>query len=139
MKFPKDFKIEISSEFVNKEDRFACLIGMEVNTLKKGYAEASILITEDLLNIYDMAHGGVIFSLADHVCESAGNSLGRVAVAIQNNIEFLAPAKKGDLLTAKGKVTHTAGKIGLVEVEIKNQKGELIAKNQQIIYFKGKK
>jgi acyl-CoA thioesterase len=83
-----------------------------------------------------MAHGGAIFSVADQACEAAGNSFGEPAVALQHNIHFLAAGKSGDLLEATAKVTNRSSRIGLIEFEVRNQEGLLLATGQQVIYFK---
>lgn len=121
---------------ITSQDTFAQLIGMKLVEIKPGFAKTSISITEKMVNMYQMAHGGAIFSVADQACEAAGNSFGEPAVAIQHGIHFLAPGKPGDVLEAVAKVTHRSNRIGLIEFEVRNQEGVLIAAGQQVIYFK---
>lgn len=121
---------------VNREDTFSQRIGVKLIELLPGFARATLTITEETINIYQMAHGGAIFSIADQACEAAGNSFGEPAVALQQNIHFLAAGKSGDLLEATAKVTHRSNRIGLIEFEVRNQEGILIAIGQQVIYFK---
>ncbi len=117
------------------QDTFAQLIGVKLIEIKPGFARTSMPITEKMVNLYQMAHGGAIFSLADHACEAAGNSLGEPAVALQQGIHFLTPGKPGETLEATAKVTHRSNRIGLIEFEVRNQEGVLIATGQQVIYF----
>jgi acyl-CoA thioesterase len=121
---------------VNKEDTFSKRIGVKLIELLPGFARTTLPITNAMINIHQMAHGGAIFSVADQACEAAGNSLGEPAVALQQNIHFLLVAKSGDRLEAMAKVTHRSNRIGLIEFEVKNQEGLLIAKGQQVIYFR---
>lgn len=121
---------------VNKEDTFSKRIGVKLKELLPGFARATLLITDETINIYQMAHGGAIFSVADQACEAAGNSYGEPAVALQQNIHFLSAAKSGDRLEATAKVTHRSNRIGLIEFEVKNQEGLSVAVGQQVIYFK---
>ena len=121
---------------VNSEDTFARLIGMELIELEPGFARALLPITGDKVNMYQMAHGGAIFSVADQACEAAGNSFGEPAVALQNNFHFLASGKAGDLLKATARVVNRSNRIGLIEFEVTNQEGLVLAKGQQLIYFK---
>ena len=132
---PKDVPKAIFDK-VNSDDTFARLIGMELIELQPGFARALLPITEDKVNMYQMAHGGAIFSVADQACEAAGNSFGEPAVALQNNFHFLASGKAGDLLQATAKVVHRSNRIGLIEFEVTNQEGLVLAKGQQLIYFK---
>jgi acyl-CoA thioesterase len=124
-------------ERVNAEDSFARQIGVKLIQLQPGFARASLSITGTTLNIYQMAHGGAIFSVADQACEAAGNSFGVPAVALQNNLHFLTAGRSGDILEATAKVTHRASRTGLIEFEVRNQEGHLLANGQQLIFFKG--
>jgi len=132
---PKDI-LKAISEKVSREDTFSQCIGVKLIELLPGFARATLPITEDTLNIYQMAHGAAIFSVADQACEAAGNSLGEPAVALQQNIHFLAAGRSGDFLEATAKVVHRSSRIGLIEFQVKNQEGLAVAMGQQVIYFK---
>jgi acyl-CoA thioesterase len=121
---------------VNSEDTFSQRIGVKLIELLPGFARTTLLVTDETINIYQMAHGGAIFSMADQACEAAGNSFGEPAVALQQNIHFLTAGKSGDFLEATAKVTHRSNRIGLIEFEVRNQQGLLLAIGQQVIYFK---
>jgi acyl-CoA thioesterase len=134
-KVPKEVLKDIFHK-VNSEDTFARLIRMKLIEVLPGYARSTLPITDETVNIYQMAHGGAIFSVADQACEAAGNSFGEPAVALQHNIHFLAAGKSGDLLEATAKVTNRSNRVGLIEFEVRNQDGLLLAMGQQLIYFK---
>ena len=132
---PKEILKDIFDK-VNAEDTFARLIRMKLIEVHPGYARSAIPITDETVNIYQMAHGGAIFSVADQACEAAGNSFGEPAVALQHNIHFLAAGKSGDFLEATARITSRSNRIGLIEFEVRNQEGLLLAIGQQLIYFK---
>jgi acyl-CoA thioesterase len=132
---PKDI-LKTLSEKVDREDTFSRCIGVKLIEVLPGFAETTLSITEETLNIYRMAHGAAIFSVADQACEAAGNSFGEPAVALQQNIHFLSAGQSGDFLKATAKVVHRSNRIGLIEFEVKNQEGRLVARGQQVIYFK---
>ena len=123
-------------EKVNVNDAFAKTVGMRVVELSPGCAKALMDITDDHVNVFQMAHGGAIFSVADHACEAAGNSFGKPAVAIQNNIHFLSAGAPGDHLEATARVVHRTRRIGLVEAVVRNQRQEILAQCHQVIYFR---
>jgi acyl-CoA thioesterase len=131
---PKDI-LKAVSEKVNREDTFSKRIGVKLIELLPGFARTTLPITEETVNIYQMAHGGAIFSIADQACEAAGNSFGEPAVALQQNIHFLTAGRSGDFLEATAKVIHRSSRIGLIKFEVKNQEGLLVAIGQQVIYF----
>ena len=136
---PVQRNLEAMLEKVNLDDAFAKTVGMRVVELSPGYARALMDITDDHVNLFQMAHGGAIFSVADHACEAAGNSFGEPAVAIQNNIHFLSVGKPGDCLEAMARVVHRTRRIGLIEAVVRNQRHEILAQCHQVIYFKGSK
>jgi acyl-CoA thioesterase len=123
-------------EWVNAEDSFARQIGVRLIEFRPGFARACLSVTEATLNIYQMAHGGAMFSVADQACEAAGNSYGEPAVALQNNLHFLTAGRSGDILEATAKLTNRSSRVGLIEFEVRNHEGHLLAIGQQLIYFK---
>ena len=132
---PKDILKSIFDK-VNTDDTFSQRIGVKLLKLLPGFARTTLSITDETINIYQMAHGGAIFSVADQACEAAGNSFGEPAVALQQNIHFLAAGKSGDHLEATARVIYRSNRIGLIEFEVKNQEGLPIAIGQQVIYFR---
>jgi acyl-CoA thioesterase len=121
---------------VNSEDTFARFIGMRLIEVQPGFARSALPVTGTTLNIHQLAHGGTIFSVADQACEAAGNSFGEPAVALQHSIHFLNAGKVGDLLEGTAKVISRSNRIALIEFEVRNQEGLLLAQGQQLIYFK---
>ena len=107
--------LKVVFEKINAEDSFARQIGVRLIELRPGFARASLSVTGAILNMYQMAHGGAIFSVADQACEAAGNSYGEPAVALQNNLHFLTAGRSGDILEATAKVTNRSSHIGLIE------------------------
>jgi len=132
---PKD-ALKAIFDKVTADDTFAKLIGINLIEVQPGWARATLPVTDQTVNMYHMAHGGAIFSVSDQACEAAGNSFGEPAVALQHNIHFLAPGKSGDILKAQAKVTNRSNRIGLIEFEVRDQNGSLLATGQQLIYFK---
>jgi acyl-CoA thioesterase len=123
-------------ERIRSGDAFAKLTGAELEELRPGFARAGLKITDRLVNVHNMAHGGAIFALADLVCEAAGNSLGQPAIAVQTNIYFLRGGKCGDLLTATAHLTSRMESFGAIDFEVCSQEGVLISKGQQIVMFR---
>jgi acyl-CoA thioesterase len=136
---PAQGDLKTMLEKVNIDDAFAKTVGMRIVELSPGYAKALMDVTDDHVNLFQMAHGGAIFSVADQACEAAGNSFGIPAVAIQNNIHFLSAGTSGDRLEATARVVHRTRRIGLVEAVVRNQRQEALAHCHQVIYFKGSK
>lgn len=117
-----------------KNDPFSQWLGIELIDVKEGKCILRCTLNDEMLNGYRIAHGGIIFSLADSAIAFASASYGRVAVAIDHSISFISKAKSGDTLTAKAKTVSMGFKTGVIEVEIKNNEDELIAVVKGTVY-----
>jgi acyl-CoA thioesterase len=83
---------------------FAVLLGMKIAEARDGYARVSMSCT-DKMNAHGAAHGGAIFSLADHAFGIASNCDGIDRVAVSVHIQYLVPAK-GDLVAVANKIAE---------------------------------
>ena len=84
-------------------------------------------VRADMLNGHAICHGGFIFTLADSAFAYACNSYNLNTVASGCAIDFLAPAREGDVLTAVAQERSASGRTGVYDIEVTNQRGEKIA------------
>ncbi|HKK46291.1 MAG TPA: hotdog fold thioesterase [Balneolaceae bacterium] len=117
------------------DDAFSQWLGMEVEDIKPGYAELLMQVRPEMVNGFNVAHGGVAFSLADSALAFASNSYGRVALAIENNISFLKKITAGDTLTAKTEELSKGNRIAVYNVVVTNQKGTQIASFRGTVFI----
>ncbi len=108
------------------KSKFVQDLGIKVQEAAPGFAVLEMEIDEGMLNNFQTAHGGAIFTLADTAFGLAGNTCG-AAVAMQANINFFKPAFLGDTLTATATEENLSRSTGVYQVRIRNQKGESIA------------
>jgi acyl-CoA thioesterase len=94
------------------------MFGIGVLDYGEGWARAQLTVRDDMVNGHGICHGGVIFSLADTAFACACNSWGPVTVAADADIVFVAPARRGDLLTAEARVRSRFGSNGIYDVTI---------------------
>jgi len=80
-----------------------------------------------MTNGHDICHGGFVFALADSTFAFACNSHGDSTVAAAASIDFLAPVRAGDRLTATARELWRGGRSGLYEIVVANQRGESVA------------
>lgn len=123
----KDALARATAEAMRKDDRASKWLGIGLEEVRSGYARMSMRVTENMVNGHDLCHGGFIFTLADSTFAFACNSHNQRAVAAGCSIEFLAPAFLGDVLTAEGVEQARAGRSGVYDMRVTNQKGEAIA------------
>lgn len=110
-----------------ENDRFAQLLGMEVEAVDAGSCRIGMTITADMLNSVGMTHGGVTFGLADFAFAVASNSHGNVAVGLTAQINYPATSREGDRLIAEAREDNRTGRTALYTIEVKTQDGTLVA------------
>ena len=108
-------------------DRASQALGMAVESSGPGQATVTMTVRPDMVNGHRVCHGGLIFTLADSAFAFACNSHGDNTVAAGAAIEFLLPAREGDVLRAVATERWRAGRTGIYEIEVQNQRGETIA------------
>jgi acyl-CoA thioesterase len=102
-------------------------LGMRIVRIEPGFAELTMPVRADMLNGHAICHGGLIFTLADSAFAFACNSYNLSTVASGCAIEFIAPAREGDLLTARARERQLAGRTGVYDVEVANERGDVVA------------
>jgi acyl-CoA thioesterase len=102
-------------------------LGIKILDVKTGYAQLSMEITAQHVNGHKVAHGGLIFTLADSAFALACNSHNQNALAQHCTITFTAPGQLGDTLMAEAVERHSAGRSGIYDVKVTNQNSDLIA------------
>jgi acyl-CoA thioesterase len=102
-------------------------LGIQVEVKSPGCAQARFSVQSNMLNGHDVCHGGFIFTLADTAFAFACNTYNKVTLAAGASIEFLRPAKLGDLLIATAAERHRGGRSGIYEVVVTNQDDEDVA------------
>ena len=109
------------------DDRASQALGMSIDEVGPGRARLRMTLREDMVNGHAIGHGGLTFTLADSAFAFACNTYNELTVASGITIDIVAPARGGDVLTAvASEVTH-AGRTGVYDVEVRNQRGERVA------------
>lgn len=114
------------------ENMFACegtgsAWGIEIEDVAAGYARIRMVVRADMLNGHHIAHGGMIFALADTACAYAANSRNSLAVTQQASVQFLGQAREGDCLIAEATELATVGRSGSYRVVVRTKAGMIIA------------
>lgn len=102
-------------------------LGIEILKVGPGYAKMCMKVRPDMLNGHQTCHGGFIFALADSAFAFSCNSYNANTVAAGCSIEYLAPGRAGDMLTAESIELARQGKTGVYDVTVTNQDGARIA------------
>jgi len=118
---------EAAGRAMYARDRASQALGIALAETRPGYARMTMRVREDMLNGHGTCHGGIIFTLADTAFAFSCNSHDRNAVAQHCTITFLQPARGGELLTAVGEERALAGRNGVYDIRVANEKGETVA------------
>jgi acyl-CoA thioesterase len=110
-----------------QKDLFSQWLGIQVLEVSEGYSKLKMMIRKEMINGFDIVHGGIAFSLADTAFAFACNSRNTLSVALDTSINFLKPVHPGDELTAEVKEIHNGKSTGLYHVTITNQHNHTVA------------
>ena len=108
-------------------DRSSRALGIDVEIPAVGEAVATMTVREDMVNGFDVLHGGLTFALADTAFAFACNAYDQQSFAASAHIEFLRPAVLGDVLTATATEDYRGRRSGYYSVEVRNRQGDLVA------------
>jgi acyl-CoA thioesterase len=114
-------------ELLFAEDASSKHLGMRILRIGPGTATMTMPVHAHMLNGHKVCHGGLIFALADSTFAFACNSYGDNTIAAGGNIDFVAPAREGDLLTAVATELWRSKRTGHYEAVVTRQTGERIA------------
>ena len=90
-------------EHMMQKDLFSQWLGIEVLEIREGYSKLQMLIRQEMINGFDIVHGGIAFSLADSAFAFACNNRNNLSVALDTSINFIKPVLPGDILIAEAK------------------------------------
>lgn len=108
-------------------DRASPWLGMALVSVDEGTAVLSLTVAPHHCNGHGICHGGITFSLADSAFAFACNSRNQATVAHHNMISFTAPAREGDVLTARAREVSISGRSGIYDVRVTRQDGTVVA------------
>ena len=108
-------------------DTASIALGIRIETVGPGRADMVMAVRPDMLNGHAICHGGFITTLADSAFAFACNSFNEVTVASSLAVDLVAPAREGDVLTAEARVASRAGRTGVYDMVVTNQRGERVA------------
>ena len=113
------------------DDRTSEWLGIRVHRSEFGHAVISMTLRDEMLNGFGIAHGGMVFSLADTcfamACNDPTGDGSTITVAQGVDINFISSARVGQTLTAEGREIATTGRSGLYDMRVTAEDGSVIA------------
>lgn len=128
---------KIVDRMMNK-DLFSQWLGIERLGEGPGYCKLRMTVRPEMCNGFEITHGGITFSFADSALAFACNTHGRQAVSIETAISHVQPLKAGDVIIATAEEKSCSNRIGIYEVRVEKESGELVALFKGTVFRKDK-
>jgi len=120
-----------------EREPFAQKFGIKLLNLDEGYSRVEMTFTPDMENFLGTAHGGALFALIDEAFESASNSHGTVAVALNMNITYISPPTLRSRLIAEAREFSRTQRTAVYDIKLFDDQRNLIASCEALVYRKG--
>jgi len=134
-----DEKVREAIKNAVKREKFAQALNMKLIELEDGHSVVEMIYTpENMNNMYDRAHGGALFGLIDEAFETAGQTKGTIAAALNVNIIYVTSPKPGSRLPAEANRVSETQKTASFDIKITDQDGNIITTCQALAYQTGK-
>ena len=116
------------------KDAFSQWLGIEVLEARPRESTVRMRVRSEMVNGFGVAHGGIVFSLADSALAFASNTHGRVTLAVENNISYPAPINVGDVLTAVAVEESGTNRLAFYRVTVTNERDAIVALFKGTVY-----
>jgi len=122
-----------------KKEPFAKVMKIKLMELELGYSAVEMSYDPvNMNNIYDRAHGGALFALIDEAFETACQTDGTIAVALNVNVTYVSSPDAGVKLRAEARQNSQTKKTAGYDIKVSDQNGNLIATCSALSYRTGK-
>ena len=127
------------SEIVNQmfsKDVFSQWLGIEVVEQGDGFISLRMQVRAEMLNGFNIVHGGIIYSLADSALAFASNASGKQAVSIESSISHFKTVQTGEVIYARASRIKEGNNISVFHVSVTKENNELVADFKGTVYRK---
>jgi len=122
-----------------KREPFARALQIQLVELDDGRSLVQMVYEpEKMNNIYARAHGGAIYALIDEAFETAGQTDGTIAVALNVNVTYVSSPQPGQRLQAEARRVSLTKKTAGYNIKVTAQNGQIIATCQALAFRTGK-
>jgi acyl-CoA thioesterase len=134
-----DYRVKETIHRAVHAEPFARALNMELVALEQGYSAVEMTYDPASMdNIYARAHGGVIFALIDEAFETAGQTHGTIAVALNVNVTYVTSPEAGARLRAESREVSRTKRTASYDIKVTDQDGQIIATCQALAFCTGK-
>ena len=116
------------------KDAFSQWLGIEIVQMAPNESTVRMTVRPEMVNGFGVAHGGIVFSVADSALAFAANTHGKVTVSIDNGVTYPAAVHVGDTITATATMETSSKRLAFFRVGVVNQKNETVATFKGTVY-----
>ena len=122
-----------------EKEPFARALKVNLLELELGHSVVEMKYDPAIMNnIYDRAHGGALFALIDEAFETASQTDGTIAVALNVNVTYVSSPEPGVKLRAEAKRVSQTKKTAGYDINVSDENDNLIATCSALAYRTGK-
>jgi len=122
-----------------EREPFAKALNLNLIELNLGHSIVEMTYRPEMMdNIYARAHGGALFALIDEAFETASQTHGIIAVALNVNVTYIRAPEAGEILRAEACESSLTRKTANYAIKVSNSRGQLVATCQALAYRTGK-
>ena len=126
--------MKLAKKIVNKMingDAFSKWLGIKVLEINEGNCTLKMTVRDEMTNGFNIAHGGITYSLADSALAFEANTYNIQSMSIETSISHTKKVQSGDILKATTKEINKSKKTSIYYITITNQD------NIEVAHFKG--
>ena len=134
-----DAKVKHAIKCAVEEEPLARQFNMELVELESGRSAVEMTYEPSRMNnIYQRAHGGALYALIDEAFETAAQTHGTIAVAMNINVTYMASPDPGARLRAEATEIKRTKRTATYDIKVFDDKRQLLAACQALAFRTGK-
>ena len=134
-----DPRIKKAIETAVQNESLARTFKIELKQLETGRSVVEMVYDPgSMSNMFQRAHGGAVYALIDEAFETASQTHGTIAVALNVNVTYVASPPDGARLHAEAREVSRTKKTAVYEINVFGPDRQRIATCQALAYRTGK-
>lgn len=113
-----------------EDNPFVQYLDIRVKKIEKGRIALEFAVKHEFTNVYKIAHGGALMSLADTAMGAACLSCNKKVVTLDFNMNLLKAVPEGSVVQAIGTVVHDGARTMVCECDLMNEAGQVLTKSR---------
>ena len=134
-----DLKLKDAIMRAVEKEPLAREFNMQLVELETGQSAVEMTYEPSRMNnLYQRAHGGALYALIDEAFETAGQTHGTIAVAMNVNVTYMASPDPGARLRAEATEIKRTKRTAAYDIKVFDENRQLMATCQALAFRTGK-